>query len=123
MKNTSGKLILTIGLGMLVYTGYQAMTYRESLRLTQQEFVGLPVSLLSLLAVAVAVSLVGGLQSSGELKPILLADAPQPTVLRPQQIDFVTFDGRGSILSAVKTRSRKNGPAMSEQTSSATTMT
>ncbi len=47
------------------------------MRLTQQEFQGLPAPLLTLLAVAVTVSLVGGLQASGELKPISLADAPQ----------------------------------------------
>ena len=50
---------------------------RENLRLTQQEFESLPAPLLSLLAAAVAISLLAGLNSSGDLKPISLADAPQ----------------------------------------------
>lgn len=101
------------GLGLLAFTGYQAMTCkhtqtackisidfyfdavatvdrfamsgpyshdnadRENLRLAQQEFQGLPASLLWLLAVSTAISIVGGLQSSGELKAISLAHAPQ----------------------------------------------
>lgn len=106
MKLSLGNILLTAGLGLLVYAGYQAMTCgcrlvitlfgdtpapvwpsqlthhpphadREDLRLTQQEFEGLPAPLLTLLAAAVAVSLVGGLHASGELKPISLADAPQ----------------------------------------------
>jgi hypothetical protein len=72
-------LILDFGnaLRLDLNTSFTIFADRESLRLTQQEFVGLPPSLLSLLAAAVAVSLLGGLQSSGELKPISLADAPQ----------------------------------------------
>ena len=108
MKITAGNLLLVAGLGLLVYTGYQAMTCtccadqfptslsllslftpssppphhsmstdRETLRLAQQEFDGLPPQLLWLLVASVATSLIGGLQTSGSLKLISLADAPQ----------------------------------------------
>lgn len=50
---------------------------RENMRLAQQEFHGLPPPLLWLLAAATAICLLGGLQSSGQLKPISIADAPQ----------------------------------------------
>lgn len=107
MSTTLGKITASIGIGLLVYTGYQAMTCtslvplhlistlclptssihisppadRENVRLTQQEFQGLPLSLLWMLCIAVAVSMVGGLQSAGELKPISLADSPQYVVV------------------------------------------
>ena len=50
---------------------------REHLRLTQQEFEGLPLPLLAQLAAAVAVAVLGGLQVSGTFKPIRVADVPK----------------------------------------------
>lgn len=47
---------------------------REDLRLTGKEFVGLPLPLLAQLLVAAAVCLAGGLQASGEFKPVALGD-------------------------------------------------
>lgn len=47
---------------------------REDLRLTQKEFVGLPFPLLLQLLAAAALCLGGGLQVSGEFKPIALAN-------------------------------------------------
>ena len=55
----------------------RARADRETLRLTQEEFQGLPLSIAALLVAAAALSLVGALQSSGELQPISLADNPQ----------------------------------------------
>ena len=50
---------------------------RENLRLAQQEFQSLPLSILLQLAVAAAVCVMGGLQASGEFKPIAIADTPR----------------------------------------------
>jgi hypothetical protein len=107
MSVAAGKLFLAAGLGLIVFSGYQAMSCespgeelhvleynmflhlkliartcraradRETLRLTQEEFQGLPLSIAALLVAAAALSLVGALQSSGELQPISLADNPQ----------------------------------------------
>ncbi|KAL4425340.1 hypothetical protein ABPG75_009356 [Micractinium tetrahymenae] len=94
----ASKLLTLGGLALLVYTGYQAMTYREALRLTQQEFEGLPLSLLGQLVAAVAACVLGGLQVSGSFAPIRVADVPKPAVLRPQRTDFAVFNHRGSLL-------------------------
>ena len=45
--------------------------------MAQQEFAGLPPQLLLLLAAAAVLTLLGGLQSSGELAPVSIADNPQ----------------------------------------------
>ena len=50
---------------------------RENLRLTQQQFEGLPLALLAQLAAAVAVCVLGGLEVSGGFKPIRVADVPK----------------------------------------------
>lgn len=50
---------------------------RESLRVTQQEFEGVPLPLLLQLVAAAAASLLGGLQAWGTFKPIALADNPR----------------------------------------------
>lgn len=100
---TFGSLLLAAGLALMVYVGYEASICesplvprsdrmhgilitllqlvhhpadREGLRLTQQEFEGLPFRLVLMLGVAAGVSLLGGLQSSGQLKPISVADDP-----------------------------------------------
>ncbi|KAL4446666.1 hypothetical protein ABPG77_007910 [Micractinium sp. CCAP 211/92] len=94
----AGKLLLVVGLALLFFTGYQAMTYRETLRLTQLEFDGLPLNLLAQLVAAVAACTLGGLGVSGSFQPIRVADVPKPTVLRPHRSDFATFNHRGSLL-------------------------
>ena len=50
---------------------------RETLRLTQQEFEGLPLPLLAQLVAAVAASLLGSLAAWGSFQPIRLADVPR----------------------------------------------
>lgn len=50
---------------------------REALRLTQQEFEGLPLVLLAQLVAAVAACTLGGLGVSGSFLPIRVADAPK----------------------------------------------
>jgi hypothetical protein len=50
---------------------------RENLRLTQQQFEGLPLALMAQLAAAVAVCVLGGLEVSGGFKPIRVADVPK----------------------------------------------
>ena len=52
-------------------------TVREHMRLMEQEFSGLPTHLVVLLIISTVLSILGGQKSSGELKPISLADAPQ----------------------------------------------
>lgn len=94
----AAKLVLLVGLALLVWTGYQAMTYREALRLTQQEFSGLPPPLFMQLLAAVTACVLGGLQTSGGFAPIRVSDAPKPVVMRPQRTDFVTFNHRGTLL-------------------------
>jgi hypothetical protein len=50
---------------------------REHLRLTQQQFEGLPLSLVAQLAAAVVVAALGGLQVSGSFQPIRISDVPK----------------------------------------------
>lgn len=50
---------------------------RENLRLTQQPFEGLPLSLIAQLAAAVVVAALGGLQVSGTFQPIRISDVPK----------------------------------------------
>jgi hypothetical protein len=50
---------------------------REHLRLTQQQFDGLPLTLLAQLLTAVAVCALGGLNVSGTLRPIRVSDVPK----------------------------------------------
>ena len=50
---------------------------RENARLLQQEFTGVPISLLLQLLVSATVSLLGGLQASGSFRPIRIADMPK----------------------------------------------
>lgn len=52
-------------------------TDRETLRLEQLDFTGLPGSLLLNLVVAAVVGLVGGVQYWGSFSPIRLADNPR----------------------------------------------
>eukprot|EP00887_Chlorella_sp_A99_P003480 scaffold7.g3480.t1 len=85
------------GLAALVITGWQAMSYREQVRLLQQEFAGLPPLLLLQLLAAAALAVVGGLQESGSFKPIRIADLHKPVVLRPQRIDFAAVNHRGRV--------------------------
>jgi hypothetical protein len=59
------------------------LTDRESLRLAQQELDGLPTSLLLQLIAATILSLLGGLLSSGEFKPIALSDNPSSINSKP----------------------------------------
>lgn len=41
--------------------------------------------------------IVGGLSTSGELKPIQLKDDPRPIVTRPFRPEFASFSGRGPV--------------------------
>ena len=50
---------------------------RETLRLTQQEFEGLPLPLLAQLVAAVAACLLGSLAALGRFQPIRIADVPK----------------------------------------------
>jgi hypothetical protein len=47
---------------------------RENVRLAQEEFDQLPLSLVLLLSSGILISLAGGVVSSGQLKPISVAD-------------------------------------------------
>ncbi|KAI3434917.1 hypothetical protein D9Q98_002971 [Chlorella vulgaris] len=93
-----GKVLVLAGLALLLATGYQTITYREHLRLTQQQFDGLPLTLLAQLLTAVAVCALGGLNVSGTLRPIRVSDVPKTVVARPQRTDFVVFNHRGGLL-------------------------
>ncbi|KFM28909.1 hypothetical protein F751_4073 [Auxenochlorella protothecoides] len=95
------KALVIASLLLLGLTGYQAMQYRETLRLEQLEFTGLPGSLLLNLVVAAVIGLVGGVQYWGNFSPIRLADNPRPIHLRPLRPEFMAFTHRGEVLSSL----------------------
>ncbi|PRW33788.1 membrane magnesium transporter [Chlorella sorokiniana] len=96
-----GKLLLVAGLALLAYTAYQATIYRETLRLTQQEFEGLPLPLLAQLVAAVAAALLGSLAAWGSFQPIRIADVPKVEVARPHRTEFAVFNHRGTMLGSL----------------------
>ncbi|PSC76541.1 membrane magnesium transporter [Micractinium conductrix] len=104
----AGKLLVLAGLALLLFTGYQATSYRELLRLTQLEFEGLPLTLLAQLGAAVAACVLGGLQVSGSFVPIRLGDTPKPEIMRPHRTDFAVFNHRGTLLASLPHMSQLN---------------
>ncbi len=58
---------------------------RETLRLTQQEFEGLPLPLLAQLVAAVAACLLGSLAAWGSFQPIRIADVPRQAFHAPAE--------------------------------------
>jgi len=93
-----GRVAAAVGCLVLFHCTYAVVKYRDLLKLTQQEFEGLPQQLQVELAVGTVLSLIGGCLLAGKLKPIVSQKGTPSMDAGSFRPDFVSFNHRGGAL-------------------------
>lgn len=93
-----GGILTAIGFVLLGHCAWGASNYRDMLKLTQQEFTGLPQQLQLELLASLAVCLIGGYLVAGSMKPIILSKGAPSMDVGSNRQDFVTVNHRGAAL-------------------------
>mmetsp|Transcript_16938 Transcript_16938/g.47277 ORF Transcript_16938/g.47277 Transcript_16938/m.47277 type:complete len:103 (-) Transcript_16938:51-359(-) len=91
----TGTLISTLGFIIICYSAWQAVAYRNNLKLSHEPFYGLPVDILGELLVGSALACVGGMGMAGELRPITFLASEQSLRVNTHRLGFMTFNHRG----------------------------
>ncbi|GMH36392.1 hypothetical protein BSKO_04260 [Bryopsis sp. KO-2023] len=93
-----GAICLTSGVALIMYTAYAVVLYRDEMKLTQQEFEGLPPQLVTLLAGAVGIATLGMYRLSGDLRPIAVTKGQHSMDLNSLRTDFMSFNHRSRAI-------------------------
>ncbi|KAF8067214.1 magnesium transporter [Scenedesmus sp. PABB004] len=93
-----GSLVAVAGFAVLLRCAWAVSQYRDMLKLTQQDFSGLPQGLQLELVLGTALALLGGVMLAGSMKPIVLskgAPSMEDGSCRPS---FISVNHRGKAL-------------------------
>ncbi|KAK9827623.1 hypothetical protein WJX81_007760 [Elliptochloris bilobata] len=91
-------LAILAGVALFLVAGYQVITYRDMLKLTQEVYEGVPLAVRLEVLVAAVLCMWGSLHLAGELRPIsALANQEglEADTFRP---DFMAFNHRGHLM-------------------------
>ncbi|KAI8475828.1 MAG: hypothetical protein J3K34DRAFT_517004 [Monoraphidium minutum] len=87
-----------LGVLLLLHSLYSVATYRNMLKLTQQDLDSLPLQLQAEVLAGAALSMAGGFLLAGALKPIIITSGGLSTDAGAFRPDFVFFNHRGKAL-------------------------
>lgn len=88
-------LALLAGAVLFLFAGYSTIQHRDSLKLAQQDLLSIPASILSVVALAVALCLWGTYHKAGKLKDISALAGQQGLDASTFRPDFMAFNHRG----------------------------
>lgn len=89
-----GGLLTLAGLAVLVHTTVAVIQYRQLLKLSQEEFVALPASIVLELWIATAVALLGGYMLAGPVKVISMPAKGRSFDTGVLRTDYISFNTR-----------------------------
>lgn len=98
MGSRLGGVSALLGFGMLLHATYAVSTYRDFLKLTQEEFTALPLNVVLEVACGVVICCLGATLLSGSLKPIYLEQGPQSVDCGSVRPDFMCFSTRAKAI-------------------------
>lgn len=103
MKNSVGKIFITVGLLSLIHSGYSAAQHRSYLRLTEQGFHFLPFDIIVQTIVSLLVTIWGVTFIAGDFKEIRATTELENKSFEVigNRPSFYTFSHRGRVLSSV----------------------
>ncbi|WIA12753.1 hypothetical protein OEZ85_006388 [Tetradesmus obliquus] len=93
-----GNAATFVGLVVLLRCAWAVSQYRDMLKLTQQEFTGLPQHLQLELLIGTALCLIGGFIISGGVKPIVISRGAPSVDTGSSRAGFIQVNHRGKAL-------------------------
>lgn len=89
-----GGLLVVIGIALLLHVTYEAIKYRELLKLLQEEFESLPNALTAEVAAGSVIATAGAFLLAGSLRPITATKQGRASDVGGLRTDFVSFNLR-----------------------------
>lgn len=86
------------GLATFVFAAWSTLRHRDMLKLTQQEFVAVPILVKLEVLVAGLACMWGSLQVSGEFKPVSSLKYQRGLDADTLRLDFMSLNHRGQIM-------------------------
>lgn len=95
-----GRALVTFGIISLIHAGYSAVQYKTYLKLTEEEFVNLPVDVIVQVMFSLILSVFGIVKVAGELRDIHAAAelAHRSWETFGNRPSFYNFNHRGKIM-------------------------
>lgn len=98
MALSSGGFLVTAGLAIFLYAAWSTLSYRDMLKLTQQEFEGVPLLVKVEVLLASIVCMWGSLQISGNFKPSSALKGQRGLDADTVRWDFMSMNHRGQAM-------------------------
>lgn len=95
---SAGSVSCIVGVCVLLHAAFAVSRYRDTLKLTQEEFQGLPANLLSEILFGTIISLLGGYLLAGDLKPCMISGKPPSMDAFSFRSDFISFNHRSKAV-------------------------
>jgi len=90
--------MVTAGLALFLYAAWTTLSYRDMLKLTQQEFEGVPLLVKAEVLIASVVCMWGSLQISGNFRPSSALKGQGGLDADTVRWDFMSMNHRGQAM-------------------------
>lgn len=89
------------GLALFMYAARSALSYRDMLKLTQQEFETVPLIIKVEVLIAAVTCMWGSLVVSGDFKPVSALKNQRGLDANMQRVEFMSLNHRGQVMPMV----------------------